>query len=160
MKIKSPQRQKDVGDFLYLKKIKMKKLIFLLFISFAFTSFQSDDVKSKLIGEWIGEDKGEIGKIVFQKNDYAFFEYQNEIFGGESFMLDGKKGAMKFSIEDKKTPFDIDLIVSFEGTKLERKLLCIGKFIAKNKMQFAIGFDGERPQGFNKENSLIFNKNE
>ncbi len=137
----------------------MKKIILLLFLSLGFTSFNTVDVKSELIGEWTGDEKGDIGKIVFQKNGYAFFEHQNQIFGGESFIMDGKKGSMKYIVDDKKTPFNIDLVVSLEGTKTERKLLCIGKFIAKNKMQFAIGFEGERPQEFNGENSLIFNKN-
>ena len=62
--------------------------------------------------------------------------------------MEGKKGSMKFTVDDKKIPFNIDLIVSIEGTKTERKLLCIGKFITKNKLRFAIGFEGERPLDF------------
>ena len=137
----------------------MKKIIVILFLTLGLSSFNIVDVKSELIGEWTGEDKGDIGKIVFQKNGFAFFEYQNQVFGGESFIMEGKKGSMKFTVDDKKIPFNIDLTVSIEGTKTERKLLCIGKFITKNKLRFAIGFEGERPLDFNDENSIIFNKN-
>ena len=137
----------------------MKKIIFLLLISFSLTSFNTNDIKTQLIGEWIGEDKGEIGKMVFQKNGYAYFEFQNKIFGGESFEMNGKKGSMKYVIDDRKNPFNVDLIISIEGTQMKQIQYCIGRFINKNKLQFAMGFEGERPKDFENENSIIFNKN-
>jgi len=41
---------------------------------------------------------------------------------------------MKYIANDKKMAFNTELIVSLEGNKLERELLCTGKFITKNKM--------------------------
>ncbi|MEQ3662237.1 MAG: hypothetical protein ACJAYP_000841 [Flavobacterium sp.] len=137
----------------------MKKIIFLLLISFSLTSFNTNDIKTQLIGEWIGEDKGEIGKMVFQKNGFAYFEFQNKIFGGESFEMNGKKGSMKYVIDDRKNPFNVDLIISIEGTQIRQTQYCIGRFINKSKLQFAMGFEGERPKDFDNENSIIFNKN-
>ncbi|WP_320815147.1 hypothetical protein [Flavobacterium sp.] len=136
----------------------MKKLILLLLTLFGLTSFAPLETKNDLIGEWIGNDKGEIGKLVFQKNGYAYFVMGNQKFGGESFVMEGKKGSMKYTVDDKTNPFKIDLIISIEGTKIVKKQKCIAKFISKNKLNFAIGFEDERPTNFDGENSLIFNK--
>jgi hypothetical protein len=134
----------------------MKKILILL-ITIPLLSLNTIN-NNKFIGKWIGESKGEIGYISFDKEGYAVFEIQGQIFGGKEFVLNGKKGMMTYKINNKVNPIEIDLIVTKIESKEEMKLLCIANFKNENEMEFAINFENKRPVDFNTEDSMILKR--
>ncbi|WP_461303576.1 hypothetical protein [Aureisphaera sp.] len=133
------------------------KNLFLTLLLLPLVSFTAN-IQYDLIGEWEGEDQGEIGLIVFQKNGFAYFEVAGQRYGGEEFELDGKKGSMKYKINSNVDPVEVDFVVTKHETKEQRSLLGILKFTDEDSMTLAIGFNGPRPTGFDSENSIRLNR--
>ena len=132
--------------------------ILLLLLTIPLLSISSINNKNKFIGKWIGTSKGEIGFVNFDKEGFASFEIQGQIFGGKEFVLNGEKGKMTYKINDNVTPIQIDFTVTKIKTKEEMKILCIAKFKNENEMEFAMNFNNNRPVEFNSENSMILKR--
>ena len=129
-----------------------KILITLLTISlFSFTlAKESND----FVGKWSGEDQGEIGFIIFDKDGFASFEIDGEIFGGKNFLLEGEKAEMSYEINNAVDPIQLDFILTKIDSGDQIEVLCIAKFEDKDNMQFAINFENERPKNFDSDNSI------
>lgn len=56
----------------------MKHVLVLLFI-IPLLAFNSNTAAVDIIGKWTGDDQGEIGAIIFEKEGYAFFEIQGHL---------------------------------------------------------------------------------
>ena len=136
----------------------MKKIILLLLVTFSIFSFNTINDASKIIGKWKGEDNLEIGYMIFQEDGFAYFEIQGQIFGGKEFNFGGDKGQMTFEINDTTNPITIDFIVTKLSTGEQNKLLAIAEFIDDNTMNFAIGFDGNRPTDFDNDKSILMHR--
>ena len=135
----------------------MKKILLLIFILPLF-SYTSDSVSEDFIGKWIGDDKGQIGVMIFDKDGYVSIEIQGEVLGGKEFERNGKKGSMTYEIRPNKDVFEVDFILTILDTNDQNKLLGIAKFKDKNHMIFAISVKGERPKDFNENNSINLKK--
>ena len=137
----------------------MKKVLIVILL-FPFFSFLSPDYKSAdFIGKWRGEDKGDIGYVVFDSAGYASFQMGEEIFGGKEFISAGQKCNMKYKINDTISPIHIDFIITKEVTKEHKKLLGIAMFKDADNMILAIEFENNtRPTVFNKENSILLTR--
>ena len=135
----------------------MKKLAVLLFI-IPLTSFNSINQTIDFVGKWAGDENGEIGFIIFDKEGYASFEIEGMVLGGKEFEMNGEKGKMTYKINVDANPIEVD----FTLTKLEigeqKKMLCIAKFIDENSMQFAMSFDAERPISFDGDSSITLKR--
>lgn len=135
----------------------MKK-IWILFLVLPLLSLKNFHEADRFIGKWKGDDQEQIGFVSFDKEGYAAFEVNGVVFGGKNFEINGEKGEMKYEINTKVSPIEIDLIVNNFTTNKTKKMLCIAEFISDVEMKFAIGFTGERPQGFTDDNSIVLKK--
>jgi len=129
----------------------MKK-IFLLFLLIPLLSFNSG--KLNIVGKWKGEDKKEIGYMIFDADGYASIEMGGQTVGGREFVLNGKKGSMAYSINLDTEPVKIDLTITLLETKKQMKMLYIAKFLDEKTMILASNFNSERPIEFNSDNSI------
>lgn len=113
--------------------------------------------KADFVGKWIGEDKGDIGYIVFDEEGYASFEIEGQIMGGKEFTMNGQKGKMTYSINDKVNPIEIDFIITKIDTEESMELLGIAEFIDKDTVNFSISYNSVRPTQFG-ETSIILKR--
>lgn len=135
----------------------MKKLLVILYI-LPLLSFNIIQEPFDIVGRWSGEDKGDIGFINFDKEGYASFETQGQIIGGKEFLLDGKKGSMRYKINTFTDPVEIDFTITKIKTKEEKKLLAIVKTIDKDNIIIAMTFGGIRPISFDDGNSMTLTR--
>lgn len=131
----------------------MKKLFFLLLLV-PLLSFNSGEGKINIVGKWKGEDKKEIGYMIFDSDGYASIEMGEQTVGGKEFVLNGKKGSMTYSINLDTVPVNIDLIITQLETKKQMKMLYIAKYLDEKTMILASNFNSERPIEFNSDNSI------
>ena len=113
--------------------------------------------KEDFLGKWLGEDQSEIGYIVFNSEGYASFEIEGEVIGGKEFYMNGKKGKMTYTINDKTNPIQIDFTLTKTESGESKKALAIAEFTDKNTLKFDISFDTNRPSSFS-ENSVILKR--
>ena len=136
----------------------MKKVFIILLIIPFLTAFTLTKTKEDFIGKWTGEDKGDIGSIIFDKEGYATFMMGDQVFGGKEFIMSGKKGNMTYSINTETTPIQIDFVVEKIESGEEKRLLGIVKFINDNSIKLALSFNSAegRPKSF--DESIILNR--
>mgnify|MGYP001066447095 CR=1 FL=1 len=135
----------------------MKKIILLLITTLILSSFKTNpNTDFSIVGKWKGVADKEVGYFIFQEDGYAFFEFQGQIIGGKEFMMKGKKGSMKYEIDYSKSPMTIDFIVTVIDDNKTERLLLIANKINNDKLQIALGFNGERPTNFKEHDEMIF----
>ncbi|MBU2922323.1 hypothetical protein KO504_13300 [Winogradskyella psychrotolerans] len=107
------------------------------------------------IGKWKGEDKNEIGYIIFDDEGYASFEINGQTIGGKEFFMNGKKGKMTYTINYDTNPIEVD----FTMTKIEsgesKKMLGIAEFTDEDTLKFNINFDAARPTEFDDDSIIL-----
>ncbi|NMH86543.1 hypothetical protein [Flavivirga algicola] len=135
----------------------MKKILILL-LAIPLLSLTTKNDTSRFIGKWKGEDNGDIGYIIFDKEGYATFEIQGKTFGGKEFVLKEEKGSLTYKIDDSKDPIQVDFIITKLATGEEKRLLCIANFLDTDTMEFAINYKNNRPTEFDTENSIILKR--
>tara|TARA_A100000171_G_C2043982_1_gene101847 strand:+ start:64 stop:477 length:414 start_codon:yes stop_codon:yes gene_type:complete len=135
----------------------MKYFLIALFIV-PILSFSSINNNQRFVGKWIGEDKGDVGMIIFDKEGYAYFEIGEKSFGGKEFIYDGKKGKLTYSINSELDPIQVDFTITKLKTNEQMNLLGIAKFIDNENMILALNFDDSRPNEFNDDNSIHLKK--
>lgn len=130
------------------------KYLFTLFIIPALllnTTTNTND----FIGKWKGEDKNEIGYIIFDDEGYAAFEINGQTIGGKEFFMNGKKGKMTYTINYDTNPIEVD----FTMTKIEsgesKKMLGIAEFTDEDTLKFNINFDAARPTEFDNDSIIL-----
>ena len=109
---------------------------------------------NQFIGRWTGEDKGDIGYMVFDAEGYASFEINGQVFGGKEFTIQGKKGSMMYEINNTAKPIEVDFIVTQLESGVQKRMLCIAKFTDTDNMRFAMGFNNSRPTEFTELNAI------
>ncbi len=128
----------------------MNKLILILLIGLSLTSFRFSEYNSEfnIIGKWEAKDQIGIGQLVFDANGYAKIKFGTKVLGGKKFIRDGKEFSLEYKIIYDKSPITLDLI--FTEIANEKKLVwpCIIDVIDDNKIFFARGKDGNRPENF------------
>jgi hypothetical protein len=104
--------------------------------------------KQDLIGKWVGEDKNEIGAIIFYDEGYAAFEIEGQIMGGKEFYMQGQKGEMTYSINYDTNPIEIDFTLTKTLSGESKKILGIAQFTDEDTFNFNMNFNGARPSDF------------
>jgi hypothetical protein len=137
----------------------MKRIFILLFV-LPIMSMTIETDNSLFIGNWIGNDKGSIGKMTFDKAGFAWLEINGELIGGKESELGGTKRSLTYEINSQVDPIEVDLIKTDLESGKESRMLCIVRFIDNNTMEFASNFGGNRPKEFNPENSIILKRQE
>ena len=135
----------------------MKKLVFL-FLALICLAFVPITETNKFVGRWTGEDKNEIGYLIFDNDGYAYLEINGEVLGGKEFTFKGKKGSMRYEINEDTSPIEVDLIINILETNEEKRLLCIAEFLDDDNFKFAMGFEDLRPSEFAEDNSIILTR--
>lgn len=131
----------------------MKNLLILLILTPLFSIAQNID-SNNFIGKWTGEEKGEMGAVIFENNGFAFWELDGQIVGGKEFMFEGEKKSLTYRINTHIDPIQIDFIITNLISGEVRELVCIAKFVDADNILLTIGFDIPRPTEFNTNNSL------
>ncbi|WP_434035714.1 hypothetical protein [Formosa sp. 4Alg 33] len=138
----------------------MNKLILTLAISLSLISFNGFEFNSefKLVGEWEGTDKDEVGYFTFDKEGYAYIKFGTDLLGGKEFVKDGKKFSLTYKVDYKKSPITVDLI--FTELETERQLVwpCIIDVLENDRIMFARGSNGIRPENFTDYDFIILNR--
>lgn len=133
----------------------MKKLFVILLVATTLLAFKKENTKNaNLLGKWVGEDNSEIGYITFKADGNAYFEVGEITYGGEKFEVDGSYFNMYYTTNFDVTPFEVDFVVTDLETNEIRKMICIGEFIDKDTLNFAVGFDNERPTNFENKDAI------
>lgn len=137
-----------------MKRFKQNTIFILLFV--LITSFTLKKDKS-YIGQWKGSDKGDIGYLTLTKSNYATFEFGGDIMGGNSYNHNGVNAALRYRVNQRKEPKEINFIIWDKKKAIEvGRLRGIYKMIDSSKMQMSINFSGSnyRPKDF--INSIVF----
>lgn len=136
----------------------LKRFSVLIFIFLQLCAFTSDKDK-RYIGKWKGQDKGDIGFLTLTKHRYATFEFNNEIWGGRTYNHGTINASLRYKVNTKTTPYEINFIIWDKKKAIEAgRLKGILKFNNDNEMQMAINFSGssQRPKDFSKDNITFF----
>jgi len=157
MGVKALERN-DQEPFRIVKKTNMMKHLLLTLLLFPLVSFSQVNVEAQFVGKWLGEDKKEIGTIVFDEEGYAYFEISGQIIGGKEFTMEGKKGSMAYYINSNTEPIQVDLVITKLESKEQISLLGIAKFTDEYNMILALNFDNTRPSEFTEDNSIELHK--
>mgnify|MGYP000244677585 FL=1 len=135
----------------------MKKLLLLLLI-IPLTSFNSNNQTTDFVGKWLGDENGEIGYIIFDKEGYASFEIEGQVLGGKEFEMNGEKGKMTYKVNNNTDPIEVDFTLTKLETGEQKQLFCIAKFIDADSMMFAMSFDEARPSNFDGDTTIILKR--
>ncbi|MCS3531597.1 hypothetical protein [Chryseobacterium sp. JUb7] len=131
--------------------------IFFLFVLILNLDVSAQEVELDLIGNWnLTDFWSNESKTIFTKDGYISMTINGEKIDGKNFIIrggpnDGEKGEMKYTINTKISPIQIDIIALKDNIEKGRIL---GIIIPVNhtKMLMVLSFDGKRPEAINDEN--------
>jgi hypothetical protein len=139
---------------------KITKTLIVVLISVAILNCSSKNVRH--IGEWKGTDKGKTGSLIMDKTNHAIFVIDNQVLGGNDFVINGVKGECKYEIDYSKNPIWLDIVIYEKGKNEEKgRLKGIIEFITDNKIEYRLNLTGERFDKFDpedKENTIVLDK--
>ena len=139
----------------------MKRILFTLIGLLAIILFSAFFINhDKHIGLWKGIDQGEIGYLNLDESGFAILIINKDTIGGESCLIRGQEGFMKYNIDHSKEPETIDFILYFkEGNSEVDRLRGIFRFDDKDRMVLCVNFEGEeRPSSFEDEGTIVLEK--
>lgn len=141
---------------------KVKNIKTLLLIAVVFILQNCSNPNQRHIGEWKGTDKGKTASLILDKSNHAVLVQGNEVIGGKEFEMNGVKGECKYEIDYSKDPIWLDLVVYEQGKTQEKvRLKGIIRFITDTKIEYRLGFTGERFDKFDpddKESTIVLDK--
>ena len=149
-----------------LNKIVLK--IFFLFVLILNLDVSAQEVELDLIGNWnLTDFWSNESKTIFTKDGYISMTINGEKIDGKNFIIrggpnDGEKGEMKYVINTKISPIQIDIIALKDNIEKGR-ILGIITPVNHTKILMVLSFDGKRPEAINDENfeqTLILYKTE
>ncbi|RCU42182.1 hypothetical protein EIZ47_09495 [Chryseobacterium lacus] len=148
-----------------LTKQIITRTIFLFFAIFSLNIY-SQETEYNIIGNWISSDFwSNESKTTFSKDGYISMTINGEQIDGRNFIIhggpnDGQKAEMKYLINTKTNPIQIDIIALKDNVEKGRIL---GIIIPVHHTRFLmlLNFEGKRPETMNDENyeqTLTLNK--
>jgi len=137
--------------------------ISILFFTLVFIFTGCSNNEDKIVGEWSGLDRGEVFKLILDKNKEATLVSNNLVLGGKDFIVKGIKAQMRYEINYSKEPIWLDLIVYRNDKEETTTIKGIVKFITDTKIQYRLNLtpNGERFDGFDvedKSNTIVLDK--
>lgn len=138
-----------------LNKIILK--IFFLFVLILNLNVSAQEMKLDVIGNWnLTDFWNNESKTVFTKDGYISMTINGEKIDGKNFVIrggpnDGDEGEMKYVINTKRNPIEIDIIALKDNIEKGR-ILGILIPVDHTKMLMLLSFDGKRPEAINDEN--------
>lgn len=112
------------------------------------------------IGLWKGIDQGQVGYISLDSTGFAFFIFENDTLGGESFIMEGQEACMKYEISYNHKPHTIDFILVLKENNMKVRVLPgIFEFETKDQMVMSLDFINEkRPRSFDDGDMIKLNR--
>ena len=138
-----------------LNKIILK--IFFLFVLILNLDVSAQEVELDLIGNWnLTDFWSNESKTIFTKDGYISMTIDGKKIDGKNFIIqggpnDGEKGEMKYVINTKINPIQIDIIALKDNIEKGR-ILGIIIPVHHTKILMVLSFDGKRPEAINDEN--------
>ena len=136
------------------------KISFLLVISFLFTSGTKNQLEDKLVGTWKATDYWHNeSEFIVTEEKIVTLSINGQKFGGEDFQMNGKPVALKYLINNSKSPTWFDLVATdkVSGVVLMKTKGLI-EFISYNKAKILVNLDNRRLTHFDeKYNKMIIN---
>ncbi|WP_299176402.1 hypothetical protein [uncultured Chryseobacterium sp.] len=135
------------------------KIISILFLFTISTNSElyAQETEFEIVGNWNSSDFwGNESKTTFSKDGYISMTINGEKVDGKNFIIrggpyDGQKGELKYEIDTKKIPIQIDIIASKDNQEKGR-ILGIILPVHHTKILMLLSFDGKRPQTISDEN--------
>jgi hypothetical protein len=126
----------------------MKRLpvtLFFLAIALSLTSFTLPS--PSLVGQWKGEDDGEVGIISFDKEGYVSFTVNGEKIGGKEYTAEGLVFDMYYESDESVQPHKMDFVIKMHAGEMEvARMQGIYTFRDDNTLVINMKFDGsDRP---------------
>ncbi len=140
-----------------MKTQKLQLAFSIIFLTLINSNLYSQETKFDIVGVWnsidISKNKS---KTTFTKDGYVSMTVNGEEIDGKSFIIrgglnDGQKAELKYEINYKLNPINIDL-VAIKDEKEKGRILGIIKPMDENKFLMVLSFDGKRPEKINNEN--------
>lgn len=131
--------------------------IFLLLALVLNLNVCAQEIEFNVIGNWrLTDFWSNESKTIFTKDGYVSMTINGEKIDGKNFIIrggpnDGDKGEMKYVINTKRSPIQIDIIALKDNIEKGR-ILGIIIPVHHTKMLMLLGFDGKRPETINDEN--------
>lgn len=118
--------------------MKKQLFFFLIFVTqFSFCQYKPDiDIDKLIIGEWAGKDiTGNSNIMIFEEDSYVSLSIRNRNYG-RKFEGNSGKYVYQYSIDSKKNPMQLDIIIFRKETnKEEKRIRSIIKFIDNNTIE-------------------------
>src|SRR5688572_2878885 len=98
----------------------MKRILIfpaILALALCMTSFTPPS--PSLIGQWKGEDNGEVGIITFEKEGYVSFTINDEKVGGKDYESEGIVFDMFYETDETVTPHTMDFVIKMDDEDVE-----------------------------------------
>lgn len=137
----------------------MKKILLLLLILTGASYAQSK--KEILVGNWQGTDaNGVKNTMIFTSDNFISMTVNGELIDGKNYVVkggknNGKKGLLKYEIDESKTPVAIDIIAYAleKDQQIEKgRFLAILDFKNNNEIKINLSLNGVRATEFNDSN--------
>lgn len=137
----------------------LKRFSLFLATLFLLSSFMGDGDRS-YVGKWQGQDQGDIGFLTLYPDGYAFFEFEGQTMGGRSYIHQGRKAAMTYTVDTSRNPHPIDFIITDKEQDREiGRLRGIINMTSNDEMEMALTFGGgtNRPTDFSSD-AIVFER--
>jgi hypothetical protein len=114
-----------------------------------------------LVGNWKGEDDGEVGVINFDEDGYVSFTVNGEEIGGKQYKSEGLVFNMFYEINDAVTPHTMDFVIKMADDIEVGRMMGIYAFDGNETLIINMNFDGgERPAALDEssDNQITLSK--
>ncbi len=125
---------------------RLPAILLFLAVALSFTSFSL--TSPSIVGQWKGEDDGEVGIISFDKEGYVSFTVNGEQVGGKGYKAEGLVFDMYYESDESVHPHKMDFVIKMQESQMEvARMLGIYTFTDDNTLVINMKFDGsDRPE--------------
>ena len=124
-------------------------------------SFSAYSQHQEIIGTWKGEDHGQLGQFIFDKEGFVYLTLDNETVGGPSYEFQGVKASATYKLDPSHSPIWIDFVLTFEsdGSEIDWMSGIVDFSDDFTEMQISLDLEGKgRPESFIKDESILLQK--
>ncbi|MBL7810984.1 MAG: hypothetical protein JNL57_02075 [Bacteroidetes bacterium] len=138
----------------------MKYLLLLIFVGFCSSLSASAPADTVLTGKWQVTNQEESSLFFFNPDGYAGMVYESDTIGGKEYDIEGVKYAMKYKVNYKTKPMQMDLLIYKKATmQLVNTMPAIFEFLPTGGMKLMINYsENKRPAFFMQESTLLLDR--
>lgn len=134
----------------------MKSLFTLLFFTLTIAVSAQQE---KLVGSWTGEDKGDVGTVIFDEEGYFTLINNGKTMGGKEFDLTSEvKAKMTYAVKPGSNPIEVTLTMTAIDIDYSDNMYGLIRFVNDNEIIFALGELGVKIDKITDTNSMTFRR--